>query len=189
MAELGWGSCLETLSSSIFHPPLPPLNSWDSGLDWTPLGLSGKLASSAMGTERKVLSSPESRNSSPSRWGSRLYEDCEQKGSEITKGPRTQLLLIPVPRERVIWNQLGSSPQHPKIRRELMWGLNGQKKTKVLRLLKVKEFHDPLGGPRPSVRHHILGKRHQPKFWNENPLLEDRLSLSSREGVKEGEQR
>lgn len=63
------------------------------------------------------------------------------------------------------------------------------RKTKGLSLLKVKELHDPLAGPRPSVRHLILGKGHQPKFWNENLLLEDRLGLSSREGGKEEKQR
>lgn len=60
-----------------------------------------------------------------------------------------------------------------------------RKKLEGLRLPKVKELCDPLGGPRPSVRHLILEGEDHPPLWSENPVLEHRLHLSSREGEKE----
>lgn len=102
------------------------LDSWDSGWVWTTLGLPWKLASSAAAAE-KSSHFQESRDSSPPRRGSRLCNGCERKDGEIIKEPRTQLLLTTGPREGIIWNQLRCSPQHPKIWKELVWGLNWQK--------------------------------------------------------------
>lgn len=62
------------------------LDSWDSGWDWTTLGLPGKLASSAVATERSSHFQ-ESRDSSPPRRGSGCAMVVNEKAVKLSRSP------------------------------------------------------------------------------------------------------
>lgn len=117
------------LNPSLFHPLSASHRTLgiQAGI-WPGLRLSGKLASICYIHWNMVKSFPGIQGFKSLQTRVKTLRWLSTRRTWNYHVARTQRWLIPVPREGVIWNQLRSTPQHPKTWREQVWGLNGQKK-------------------------------------------------------------